>query len=177
MAAEALRRGECCSALVMGCNLILSPLMTIAYTEQGILSPTGRCRTFDAASDGYGRGAAVNALFVKRASDALRDGNPIRAILRASATQHDGKKSGLSNPSSYSQEALIRHTYQVAGIEDYSKTAFFECHGTGTPVGDPAEVGAVARVFGESGIVIGAVSSFSSSETCLYCLFCITMSR
>ncbi|KAJ4419139.1 Type I Iterative PKS [Gnomoniopsis sp. IMI 355080] len=101
---------------------------------------------------------AVNAVYVKRMSDALRDGNPIRAVLRASATNNDGRSNGIMNPNTYQQEALIRQTYEEAGITDLSKTAFFECHGTGTPTGDPLEVAAVARVWKDhGGILIGAV--------------------
>ncbi|KAI8255526.1 Fumagillin dodecapentaenoate synthase [Colletotrichum sp. SAR 10_98] len=70
---------------------------------------------------------------------------------------HDGKKPGLLNPNTFAQEALIRHTYNIAGITDYSQTSFFECHGTGTPTGDPTEVSAVTRVFGEKGVLIGGV--------------------
>lgn len=105
-------------------------------------------------------------------SAALRDGNPIRAVIRASATQHDGKSSGLLNPNTFAQEALIRHTYRIAGITDYSETSFFECHGTGTTAGDPIEVSAVTRVFGEKGVLIGGVSeaSLSSGSTCLHTL-------
>ncbi|KAH4115563.1 hypothetical protein HBI55_203610 [Parastagonospora nodorum] len=157
LAVEALRAGSCSAAMVMGCNLMTSPLMTVVYTEHGLLSKTGKCKTFDAASDGYGRGEAVNAVYVKRLSDAIRDGNPIRAVIRASATNHDGRKTGMLNPNTRAQEALIRKTYAKAGITDFSQTGFFECHGTGTPVGDPLEVGAVANVFGESGVLIGAI--------------------
>jgi len=163
-AAEALRNRSCSAAVVMSANLMTSPLTTVVYTEAGILSKTGKCKTFDASADGYGRGEAVNAVLVKRLSDAIRDGNPIRAILRGSATNHDGRegKSGMLNPNTLAHEALIRKAYKDAGIDDFSQTAFFECHGTGTPAGDPQEVAAVARVFGESGIVIGAVSKDSS---------------
>lgn len=134
-----------------------------------VLSPEGICRTFDATADGYGRGEAINAVYVKRLSAALRDGNPVRAVIRASATQHDGKSSGLLNPNTYAQEALIRHTYRIAGISDYGETAFFECHGTGTVTGDPTEVSAVTRVFGDKGVLIGGVSPVPVSICCGCC--------
>jgi Polyketide synthase modules and related proteins len=104
-----------------------------------------------------GRGEAVNGLYIKPLADALRDGNPVRAVIRATATNHDGKTPGMTYPSSEAQEALIRHAYKIAGISDFSETAFVECHGTGTLVGDPVETKAVAKVFGNSGTYIGSV--------------------
>lgn len=136
-------------------------IVFIVFTETGVLSPSGKCKTFDLLADGYGRGEAVNAVFVKRLSDALRDGNPIRAVIRSSGTNNDGRSNGIMNPNTYLQEALIRKTYEQAGITDYSKTAFFECHGTGTPTGDPLEVAAVARIWKDhGGVKIGAVRCF-----------------
>lgn len=158
LAAEAVQNGTCTSAMALGCNLITSVITSIVFTETGVLSPSGKCKTFDLLADGYGRGEAVNAVFVKKMSDALRDGNPIRAVIRSSGTNNDGRSNGIMNPNTYLQEALIRRTYEKAGITDYSKTAFFECHGTGTPTGDPLEVAAVARIWKEfGGVKIGAV--------------------
>lgn len=159
LAAEAVQNGTCKSAMALGCNLITSVITSIVFTETGVLSPSGKCKTFDLLADGYGRGEAVNAVFVKKLSDALRDGNPIRAVIRSSGTNNDGRSNGIMNPNTYLQESLIRQTYEKAGITDYSKTAFFECHGTGTPTGDPLEVAAVARIWKDhGGVKIGAVS-------------------
>ncbi|GKT66975.1 polyketide synthase [Colletotrichum tofieldiae] len=156
LAAEAVQSGACKSAMALGCNLITSVITSIVFTETGVLSPSGKCKTFDLLADGYGRGEAVNAVFVKRLSDALRDGNPVRAILRASATNNDGRSNGIMSPNTYLQEALIRKTYEKAGLP-FNKTAFFECHGTGTPTGDPLEVAAVARIWKDNdGVMIGA---------------------
>lgn len=132
LATESLKSGGCDAALVMGVNTITNPLMTQILGELGLLSPGGKCRTFDASGDGYGRGEAVNAVYVKRLADALRDGNRIRAVIRGSRTNHDGRKLGMMNPSSRAQEALIRATYRAAGIsaDEISQTAFFECHGS-----------------------------------------------
>lgn len=136
----------------------MAPGMTIAMTEQGVLSPDGTCKTFDAAANGYARGEAINAIYIKKLSDAIRDGDPVRAVIRATASNSDGKTSSMSVPSLESHEAMIRHAYMVAGIKDHSSTAFVECHGTGTAVGDPLEVGAIANVFGgQKGIYIGSV--------------------
>ncbi|KAK1473062.1 polyketide synthase [Colletotrichum cuscutae] len=157
LAAEAAKNGTCKSAMALGCNLITSVITSIVFTETGVLSPSGKCKTFDLLADGYGRGEAVNAVYVKRLSDALRDGNPVRAILRASGTNNDGRSNGIMSPNTYLQEALIRKTYEKAGLP-FNKTAFFECHGTGTPTGDPLEVAAVARIWKDhDGVIIGAI--------------------
>ncbi|KDN70595.1 hypothetical protein CSUB01_10619 [Colletotrichum sublineola] len=119
--------------------------------------PEGSCKTFSADADGYARGEAFTAVFLKPLDAAIRDGNPIRAVIRAAVANSDGKTQGITQPNGAAHEAMIRLAYQQAGITDFSKTAYFECHGTGTAVGDPIETGAVARVFGEHGIHITSV--------------------
>lgn len=153
----AIRGGDCDSAIVGGCSLLMAPGLTADLSEQQVLSPTGSSKTFDAAADGYARGEAVNMIYVKRLKEAIRDGNPIRAVIRGTFCNADGKKSGLTLPSYEGHEALIRKAYEVAGISDVSATGFVECHGTGTPVGDPIEARAIATVFGERGVYIGSV--------------------
>lgn len=133
--------------------------MTLALSEQGIVSPTGTCKTFDASADGYARGEAINMIYIKKLSDAVEAGDPIRAVIRATAANSDGRTTGVTNPSPEAQEALIRRAYDVAGIRDFSQTAFVECHGTGTQVGDPLETAAVAKVFGEKGVLITSAST------------------
>jgi acyl transferase domain-containing protein len=130
----ALARGECTAAVVGGTSIITAPRMTIALTEQGVISPTGSCKTFDANADGYARGEGVSALYLKKLSDAVRDGDPIRAVIRSTSVNSDGKTPGLTMPSTEGHEALMRRAYEVAGIFDHSKTAMIECHGTGTKV-------------------------------------------
>ncbi|KAF5665038.1 polyketide synthase [Fusarium denticulatum] len=154
---QAIQNGICEAAVVGGANLIMAPGMTAFMTEKGVLSPEGHCRTFSADANGYARGEAVTAVFVKPLEAAIRDGNPIRAVIRSVVSNSDGKTPGIAQPSTDSQEALMRKAYQDAGISDVSKTAFVECHGTGTPVGDPIETNAVARVFGDAGVYIGSV--------------------
>ncbi|KAK1961594.1 KR domain-containing protein [Colletotrichum sublineola] len=158
-ACTAIQRGDCTSAIVGGVNLILAPGMTQAMTEQGVLSPDGSCKTFSADANGYGRGEAVCAVYLKPLTAAIRDGNPIRAVIKGTATNFDGRTNGISLPSTEAHEALIRQAYAHAGITDFSETTFVECHGTGTPIGDPIEANAVARVFGgpERGPYIGSV--------------------
>ncbi len=156
----ALSRGDCSAAVVCGTNLILTPTMTITMWEQGVLSPEGSCKTFSADADGYARGEAINAVFIKPLDAALRDGNPIRAIIRGTASNNDGWTPNQFSPNAEAHEALIRRAYEVAGIADADicQTAHVECHGTGTPIGDPIETTAVARVFGPTGgVYIGSV--------------------
>jgi acyl transferase domain-containing protein len=122
----------------------------------GILSPVGACKTFDANADGYARGEAINAIYIKLLDDAIRDGNPIRAVIRSTGTNSDGKGAGLMKPNPESHEALMRKVYAEADLR-FSETGLVECHGTGTPTGDPLETTAVGNVFGENGVFIGSV--------------------
>ena len=133
-ACQALYNGDCTSAVIGGTNIIMTPRMTIAMTEQGVISPTGSCKSFDASADGYARGEAVSALYIKKLSDAISDGDPIRAVIRSTCVNNDGKTVGLTNPSTEAHETLIRRGHELAGIKDLSKTAMIECHGTGTKV-------------------------------------------
>lgn len=158
-------RGECDSAIVGSANLIMTPAATISMTDQNLLAKDGSCKTFSADADGYARGEAITAVYIKRLDNAQRDGNSIRAVIRGTTTNHNGKSSGMSVPSAKAQEALIRRAYKVAGIEEIWKTGFVECHGTGTPVGDPIEARAVGQIFGESGVYIGSVKpNFGHTE-------------
>ncbi|KAJ5752415.1 hypothetical protein N7520_009332 [Penicillium odoratum] len=156
-ACMAIAKGDCESAIVGGSSLILAPDVFTRLSYQGVLSPDGSCKTFSADANGYARGEAVVSLYVKSLSAAIRDGNPIRAVISGSAANFDGKTNPLTTPSASAQEALIRSAYKHAGIEDIGKTALFECHGTGTVAGDPIEAEAIASVFGDNGIYIGAV--------------------
>lgn len=153
----AIARGDCEGAIVAGVNLIMTPGATMSMTEQNVLSNDGSCKTFSAEANGYARGEAITAIFIKSLDDALRDGNPVRAVIRGTATNHDGKAPGMSFPSTDAQEALMKRAYQIAGIDNLSQTGYVECHGTGTPIGDPIETKAVARVFGDRGIYIGSI--------------------
>ncbi|KAL1883305.1 Type I Iterative PKS [Diaporthe australafricana] len=156
-ACRAIQAGDIRGALVGGVNMLLSPTQTAGMYKAGVLSPRDQCRSFDASADGYCRAEGANMIYVKRLDDALRDGNPVRAVVRGTATNADGKGEGLFAPSAEGHEALIRSCYGGAGIEDLGRTAHFECHGTGTRAGDPTETTAVANVFGDhGGISIGS---------------------
>ncbi|KAH7002677.1 hypothetical protein EDB80DRAFT_809883 [Ilyonectria destructans] len=155
-AMQEIQSGNITSAIVVGANLIFAPGMTVAMSIEAALSPEGSSKSFDADADGYARGEAVTALYIKRLDEAIRDGNPIRAILRASSSNSDGKTAGFSTPSADAHEAAIREAYSMAHL-DFSQTAMVETHGTGTPTGDPIEAEAIARCFGGAGVYLGAV--------------------
>lgn len=129
-------------------------------------SASGKCHTFDAKADGYCRAEAVNAVYLKRLSDAVRDGDPIRAVIRGTASNSDGWTPGINSPSAQAQAAMIREAYANAGIDssEYAETGYLECHGTGTPAGDPTEVKGAASVLAHmrppaSPLIIGSVKS------------------
>lgn len=103
---------------------------------KGASSLSGRCHTFDVKADGYIKGEAVNAVILKRLSDAIRDKDPIRAVIRGTATNSDGHTPGIASPSSDAQSEAIRSAYANAGIDDFNNTTYLECHGTGTQVTD-----------------------------------------
>ncbi|KAL6231642.1 hypothetical protein BDW75DRAFT_247787 [Aspergillus navahoensis] len=148
-ACQALQHGSCDAAIVAGTNLIITPTQTIAQTEAGVLSPTGQCRSFDASANGYARGEAINAILIKRLTDAVRAKDPIRAVVRSTAINCDGHSAGLSLPNPAAHERMIRRAYEVAGLaRNTLDTPYVEAHGTGTPSGDPLEMQALARVFG-----------------------------
>lgn len=102
-------------------------------TEQGLVSPEGRSKPFDASADGYSRAEGVNAVYLKRLDDAIRDGTPIRAVVRGSALNCDGKSASLASPSAEAHESLIRKAYAAAGLKE-ADAPYVECHGTGTQV-------------------------------------------
>jgi acyl transferase domain-containing protein len=166
-ACNALRNRECSAAVVGGVNLVLTIDQHMNTAKLGVLSPTSTCHTFDASADGYGRAEGVRAVYLKRLSDAIRDGDPIRGLLRSSATNNNGKVAGagITHPSFSGQVAVIRHAYERGGHLDPRLTGYFECHGTGTAVGDPLEVNAVAsamnnqRQIADGPLHIGAVKT------------------
>ncbi len=99
-----------------------------------MLSHEGISHTFDDRANGYGRGEGISCIVVKRLSDALRDGDTVRAVIRGTGANADGKTPSITQPSSLAQAELIEDTYEAAGL-DMNDTQYFECHGTGTPVG------------------------------------------
>ncbi|BCS04777.1 putative hybrid PKS-NRPS biosynthetic cluster [Aspergillus luchuensis] len=149
-AVQALRQGECSTAMAAGVNLIFGPEMYIAESNLRMLSPTGKSRMWDSSADGYARGEGVGVVILKRLGDALRDGDPIESVIRETAVNSDGRTNGLTMPSSASQADLIRQTYRRAGLDPTKasdRCQYFEAHGTGTPVGDPLEAEAIHSAF------------------------------
>ena len=130
-----------------GCNLILNPdsVMT-PLANMNFLSPDSRCYPFDARANGYSRGEGFGIIIVKRVTDAIADGDTIRAIIRGIGVNQDGRTLGITQPNCSAQEALIRDTYANNDL-DIGSTRLFEAHGTGTPVGDLAEARAISAVF------------------------------
>lgn len=136
--------------MAAGTNLILGPENYIAESKLRMLSPTGRSRMFDASADGYARGEGVVTVVLKRLSDAIRDGDAIECVVREAGINQDGKTNGITMPSSRAQARLIRQVYSSAGLdsrEPSDRCQYFECHGTGTPAGDPLEAQAIRDAF------------------------------
>ncbi len=147
LACQSLRGGECRLALAGGVNLILTPEININFSKSRMLSQDGRCKTFDAAADGYGRGEGCGLLVLKRLSDAQADGDRILAVVRGSAINQDGRSGGLTVPNGSAQQAGIRQALAHAAVTP-DEIGYVEAHGTGTALGDPIEAHALAAVFG-----------------------------
>ncbi len=145
LACGSLRQRQSDVALAGGVNLMLGPHSTVHMAKVRALSPDGRCRTFDAAAAGYGRGEGCGIVVLKRLSDAEAAGDRIMALIRGGAIGHDGRKSGLTVPSGAAQQTCVRDALAAAGVEP-AAVSYVEAHGTGTPLGDPIEVRALAGV-------------------------------
>ena len=147
LACQSLRSGECDLALVAGVNLILTPDAHIAFTKARMMALDGRCKTFDAAADGYGRGEGAVVLVLRRQRDAQASGDRQLALIRASAVNQDGRSGGLTAPNGPAQEAVIRAALAGAGLQP-GQIDYVEAHGTGTSLGDPIELQALAGALG-----------------------------
>ncbi|KAL7953263.1 putative polyketide synthase [Trichoderma compactum] len=145
-AVQSLRNREADMSVVTGVNLILGPDQFKAIGSLGMLSPDGKSYAFDKRANGYGRGEGVATILIKRLSDALAANDPIRAVIRETALNQDGKTETITTPSGAAQETLMRECYRRAGL-DPRGTQYFEAHGTGTQAGDPIEARALAGVF------------------------------
>ncbi|HCB01661.1 MAG TPA: hypothetical protein DEP19_04700 [Anaerolineae bacterium] len=148
LACQSLRSGESDLALAGGVNLILTPELTITFSQARMLSPDGRCKTFDANADGYVRGEGCGVVVLKRLSDAMRDGDNILALVRGSAVNQDGRSNGLTAPNGLAQQDVIRHALTQAQVSA-DQISYIEAHGTGTPLGDPIEMASLRAVLGE----------------------------
>ncbi|KAI4255610.1 MAG: hypothetical protein LQ352_002498 [Teloschistes flavicans] len=162
LACQSLRLKETNMSLVAGVNLMINPNTMHQLTAMHMVSPEGISHSFDDRANGYGRGDGIGALIVKRLSDAIRDGDTIRAVIRGTGANADGKTPSITQPSSAAQAELINQTYNDAGL-DQSETGYFECHGTGTPVGDPIELTAIASTLGAARRTAGKTPLFIGS--------------
>ena len=160
LACQSLRNKECTSALAGGVNLMLAAPTNVILSKMRALAPDGRCKTFDAGADGYGRGEGCGIVLLKRISDAVKDGDNILAVIRGSAIAHDGFSSGLTVPNGLAQQELIRTALANAKVEP-DRISYVEVHGTGTSLGDPIEVEALGAVLGkkrsQSQLILGSV--------------------
>jgi polyketide synthase PksN len=145
-ACRALREGGQNYAFVAGCNLILHPWKTLSFSKAGMLSPAGRCKTFDQSADGYVAGEGVAVILLQPLADALRDGHRILGVVKGTAVNHNAGAAHITAPSRAAQQAAITAAAQEAGI-GLDRISYLEAHGTGTSLGDPIEVEALARAF------------------------------
>jgi len=162
LAVQSLRSGESDLALAGGVNLILTPELTITFSQARMLSPDGHCKTFDANADGYVRGEGCGVVILKRLSDALREGDNILALIRGSAVNQDGRSNGLTAPNGLAQQDVIRSALADAGVTP-QQIGYVEAHGTGTPLGDPIEISSLRAVLdnGETNgrVLVGSVKT------------------
>jgi acyl transferase domain-containing protein/acyl-CoA synthetase (AMP-forming)/AMP-acid ligase II/acyl carrier protein len=145
LACQSLRSGECDLALAGGVNLILTPELTIAFSQARMMSEDGHCKTFDDAADGYVRSEGCGLVVLKPLSAALRDGDRVLGLIRGSAVNQDGRSNGLTAPNGPSQEAVIQQALRNAGVTA-DQISYVETHGSSTPLGDPIEYDALKAV-------------------------------
>ncbi|MEL7407031.1 MAG: beta-ketoacyl synthase N-terminal-like domain-containing protein, partial [Cyanobacteria bacterium J06558_2] len=161
LACKSLRDQECSLAVAGGVQRLITPEFTINFSQARMLAPDGRCKTFDAAADGFSRGEGCGMVVLKRLRDAVRDGDNILAVVRGSAVNQDGRSSGLTVPNGVSQQRVIRQALANSGVEA-SAIDYIEAHGTGTSLGDPIEITALGEVFSRNNdnhLLIGSVKT------------------
>jgi acyl transferase domain-containing protein len=163
LACQSLRHQESDLALAGGVNLILTPESTITTCQAKMLSPTGRCKTFDESADGYVRGEGCGLVMLKRLEDAKNDGDTILAVIRGSAVNQDGQSAGFTVPNGLAQQALLKEALRAAQLNP-ADISYIEAHGTGTSLGDPIEVNALNEVLGKDRpegdkVIIGSVKT------------------
>ena len=160
LACQSLRLRESDLALAGGVSLILRPETQIAMSKWGMLSPRGRCHSFDAGADGFVRGEGAGVVVLKRLTDAIRDGDRVLAVVRGSAINQDGRSNGLTAPNTIAQRDVITRALRSADVAG-SSVNFIEAHGTGTALGDPIEFEALADTYGrgDGPCALGAVKT------------------
>ncbi len=145
-AVRAINSGDCEMAIAGGVSLMLSPETTIVLDRLGVLSPDGRCRTFDKSANGYVRGEGIGAVLLKPLQKAIKDRDHIYGTIKSASAGHGGRAASLSAPNSMAQAELLAGTYKKANI-DPSTISYIETHGTGTELGDPVEIEGIKRAF------------------------------
>lgn len=163
LACQSLASGECSLALAGGVNALLRPDASVCFSRAHMLAADGRCKTFDAAADGYGRGEGAGLVVLKRLADAQTDGNRIIAVIHGSAVNQDGASNGITAPNSFAQERVIKSALKRANLAP-SDIQYVEAHGTGTLLGDPVEARALGRLLGAapgrgSPLLVGSVKT------------------
>ncbi len=148
LACQSLRGRECDLALAGGVNLLLTPEAFVCFAKWGMMAPDGRCKTFDERADGFVRGEGCGMIALKRLSDAQSAGDRVLALIRGTAVNQDGASSGLTVPSGLAQEAVVRSALKAARLQPHD-VDYIEAHGTGTTLGDPIELEALAAVLGK----------------------------
>ncbi|MFC9292067.1 type I polyketide synthase, partial [Streptomyces sp. NPDC057052] len=147
-AVRAILDGDCDLAIAGGVNATLSPGLFTAFTKSGMLSPDGRCKTFDAAADGYVRGEGAGAVVLKRLDRAQADGDHIHGVIRATAVNHGGRSTSLTAPNPEAQAQVLVLAYRRAALSP-DTVSHIEAHGTGTSLGDPVETEGLKRAFAQ----------------------------
>jgi acyl transferase domain-containing protein/acyl carrier protein len=158
---EEISQGRCGVAVVGGVNVMLSPATTVAMCKGQFLAPDGRSKSFDARADGYGRGEGAGIVILKRLDHALRDGNRIYAVLKATGINQDGRTDGMPMPNGEAQRRLCDAVLRASGLRS-EQVAYVEAHGTGTRAGDPIEVRALGSVYGgkrSTPLIVGSVKT------------------
>ncbi len=159
MACRSLHENESDLALAGGVNVMLEPRRFVSASAQGMMSPTGRCHSFDVSADGFVSAEGCVVVLLKRLPDALRDGDRVLAVVRGTAANQDGRSATITTPSLEAQVAVYRAALAAAGVDAHS-VGMVEAHGPGTPVGDPIEYGSLARVYG-----VDAPCALASAKT------------
>jgi acyl transferase domain-containing protein len=139
---QALASGDTDLVVASGVNILLTPALSIFYTQAGLSAPDGTCKPFSANADGIGRGEGVGTVVLRRLDDAVADRQPIYSIIAGSATNQDGKSSGITAPNRWAQSKVMQRALDRAAAAARDVT-FVEAHGTGTTLGDMIEANAL----------------------------------
>lgn len=163
LACQSLREGKIDAAVAAGTNLILTPEMYELECRAHMLSPDGRCKTFDESANGYARGEGCGVIYLKRLSDAIKGKDPILAVIRGSSVNQDGASGALTVPNGNAQIAVMKEALQDGGV-DPLQVSYIEAHGTGTSLGDPIEMESIIGVYGkdrkqENPLFVGSVKT------------------